>query len=125
MSLPTSKPMSLRYLKSAFIALLFLGALHPIASAQGRCRVICYTTYDEDFFYMAASVQKPAIAGSAADLFGDPMKDDAVAVFLQVENDAALKQRSAHSIELAVSAAGGSQLYRGAGATPLKDFSDF
>src|SRR2546426_6744608 len=122
MSLQTSKSMTLRCLISTVIVLQFLGALQPIASAQGRCRVVCYTTYDEDFFYMAASVQKPAIAGNATDIFDDPMKDDAVAVFLQVENDATRKQRTAHSIELAASAAGGSQLYRGASATPLKDF---
>ena len=64
--------MSLRYLKSAIIVLLFLGALHPIASAQGRCRAICYTTYDEDFFYCEV-LPKVLVAQSCSS--GDPSKD--------------------------------------------------
>jgi hypothetical protein len=101
-------------------ALLGLSALHAQARAENRSRVLCYTLYDSDYFYAAVSVQKPNLAGKQAKSFGDPVQDDAVAVFLQTEDAPVGPQRSARSIEMAVSVAGGAQLYRGAKAESLQ-----
>ncbi|MGC8668944.1 MAG: sugar-binding protein [Chthonomonadales bacterium] len=95
------------------------------AQDLGGTRVVCSTFYDDDYFYFAAHVTKPQLAGTDTGPFGDPLKDDAVAVFLQREDQEPLTHRTPHSVEMAVSAAGGAQLYRGADATPLKGFNDF
>ncbi len=88
-------------------------------------RVQCYTAWDSEYFYAAFTVHKPNLVGSQSAPFGDPTKDDSVAVFLQLENGPVGTKRSDKSVEMAVSAAGGAQLYRGANATPLKGVQDF
>ncbi len=92
---------------------------------RGKTRVQCYTSFDSDYLYVAATVQKPNLAGTQKDYFSDPLKDDAVAVFLQTEEQSAGAARSPHSVSMAVSVAGGVQLYRGANAKPLAKFTDF
>ncbi len=107
----------------AAITLLLVNLAYS-AKAEGRTRVLCLSAYDDEFFYFAASVQKPNLVGRNVKIFSDPIADDAVAVFLQTEDSPQMTKRTDKSVELAVSAAGGSQLYRGTGAVPLKDYSD-
>lgn len=94
------------------------------ASGQQRNKVVCRTAYDQDYFYLAAVVTKPNVVGSQTAPFTDPVKDDAVAVFLQAPGEPVTSSRTKRSVEMAVSAAGGAQLYRGSAATPLKGFDD-
>jgi len=108
------------------IVATLLGLLvYRAAGADGGTQALCYTTYDQDYFYIAVVVKKPNLVGRQAAPFGDPKTDDAVAVYLQAEPDAPGPKRAARSVEMAVSAAGGAQLYRGANAVPLKGFEDF
>lgn len=93
--------------------------------AQPRSRVVCYTAYDSDYFYLAAVVDKPTLQSSVASPFSDPLHDDCVAVFLDASAGPDSTARSAKSVEMAVSAAGGAQLYRGAEGRPLQSFNDF
>jgi hypothetical protein len=115
--------------KALILLAALLGLLPVIASAQapekGKSRVLCYTAYDSDFFYLAAVVQKPALVGRNSKFFSKPLEDDSIAVFLQIEEGDPGVTRTSKSVEMAVSVAGGGQLYRGAAATPLNDFPDF
>ena len=109
-----------------FITLIgWATSLQSAAQDMGGTRVVCSTFYDDDYFYLAARVTKPQLVGQDTGPFGDPLKDDAIAVFLQREDSGPLLHRTAHSVEMAVSAAGGAQLYRGAEGVPLKGFTDF
>jgi hypothetical protein len=87
--------------------------------------VVCYSSFDEDFFYFAATVHKPALSGKNAEPFSDPLVDDSIAVFLQKENAPGQDRRTANSVQMAVSVAGGVQLYRGSDARALAGFQDF
>lgn len=110
----------------SFIVTAIIGAVVPAhAQVRKQSRIQCYTAFDSEYFYVAASVQKPTVAGTQKEYFSDPLKDDAVAVFLQTEDSAPGQTRSAKSVSMAVSAAGGVQLYRGAEARPLAKFTDF
>src|SRR5438067_1863661 len=104
----------------ACLCISFSSAAH----AEARTRVLCLSAFDDEFFYFAATVQKPNLVGRNTTLFSDPVSDDAIAVFLDVENGPGTTKRSGKSVELAVSAAGGAQLYRGSDAAPLKNFSE-
>lgn len=78
-----------------------------------------YTAWDDDFLYIAIQVTKPALRGSVTLPFTDPRGDDAVIISLQTDDDHKAVQRTAHTVTLAVSEAGGMQLYLGEKATPL------
>lgn len=119
-------PLCLSILLILLLSLLF-STVAATARAQARrlSRVQCYTAFDSDYFYVGATVQKPNLAGTQKDYFSDPLKDDSIAVFLQTEDQPAGPARSPKSVSMAVSAAGGVQLYRGAGAKPLANFNDF
>ncbi len=106
------------------ILIVFVSIQGP-ARSQSRSKIVCYTSFDDEFFYLAAVVDKPALAGTTTGLFGDPTLDDAIAVFLQAEDQPAGLKRSKRSIEMAVSVAGGVQLYRSTDATPLRKPDDF
>jgi hypothetical protein len=118
----------MRYRAKALLviaALLCMTAYAGMAMAQGKSRVVCYTAYDADYFYFAAVVQKPQIAGSQTEFFSDPVRDDAISVFLQTGDGNPGAKRTAKSVQMAVSAAGGAQIYRGAAGKPLSGFADF
>lgn len=95
------------------------------AQAAGITRATCFTAFDSAYFYLAVVVEKPEIVAKQRDFFADPLGDDAIAVFLQAEDGPVGTQRTARSVHMVVSAAGGAQLYRGANAQPLKGFGDF
>ncbi|MEP6754595.1 MAG: sugar-binding protein, partial [Chthonomonadales bacterium] len=96
-----------------------------LQSSAGGPRVFCYTAYDSDFFYLAATISKPRLVGNQSKYFSDAVKDDCITVFIDTNPDSKAKVRSPRSVQMAVSAAGGVQLYRGATATPLSGFGDF
>jgi hypothetical protein len=110
--------------KALFLIAALLGVLTGSVPlhAQGKSRITCYTAFDENFLYIAAVVDKPTLQGTQANPFGDPLKDDSVAVYLQREGEG---DKPARMIVMAVSVAGGAQLYRGPQATPLRGFQDF
>src|SRR2546423_1018280 len=108
-----------------YARLLILLAIFAVPfTARADEKITCYTGYDDEFFFIAAVIEKPSITASQTAYFSDPLKDDSIVVFLQADEPVGGK-RSAKSVELAVSAAGGAQLYRGANAVPLKGFTDF
>src|SRR5687768_10199758 len=108
-------------IRFALIA-LFAILSRPVL-AQNRERVQCFSTYDDDFFYVAAVVQKPNLAGRNGAPFSNPVADDAIGVFLQKAESGT--KRSTDSVQMVVSAAGGAQIYRGEDAKPLGGFQDF
>src|SRR5258708_4866486 len=111
------------------VALTLLFGLFPSSQAQQpsstRSRIVCYTSYDAEYFYFAAVVTKPSLVGHQAAYFGASKEDDSIAVYLQSEASLAGTKRSAKSVEMAASVAGGVQIYRGANAIPLTKFEDF
>lgn len=120
------KSVTRRLARALRVAVLLL--MLPVcraAGAEGRSQALCYTTYDQDYFYVAVTVKKPNLAGTQTAPFSDARADDAVGVYLQSEDGPTGPRRGARSVEMVVSAAGGAQLYRGANATPLKGFEDF
>jgi hypothetical protein len=108
-------------------AILFASPLAAAGQQAGNARstVFCYTSYDTEYFYIAAVVKKPTLVGSQSAVFGRPKEDDSVAVYLQSDTANLGAKRSAKSVEMAASVAGGVQLYRGASAVPLTGYQDF
>jgi hypothetical protein len=98
----------------------------PIADLTNR--VAGYTAWDDDFFYVAVQVNKPTLSARNSAPFSRPLEDDAVIVSIQTDDDHAATKRTAHTYTVAVSAAGGFQLYSGANAAPLftslQEFTD-
>lgn len=89
-------------------------------SATGlRNRVTGYTAWDDDFFYVGVQVNKPTRKGTNADPFSRPLEDDAVLILIQTDNDHTSTKRTEKTALVALSAAGGAQLYFGPAATPL------
>lgn len=89
------------------------------ATAEARNRVVGFTAWDDDYFYIAVQVNKPALKAKDNEPFSDPLADDAVIVAVQTDNDHQTTKRTAKTVTVAISAANGSQLYTGADAKPL------
>lgn len=91
-------------------------------------RIMGYTAWDDEFLYVAVQVTKPALLGTNKEPFSDPLNDDAVVVAIQTDNDHKTTTRTARTVTLAVSEAGGTQLFTGEKAVPLflslKDLTD-
>ena len=105
-------------------ALIALSLLIPliapsVAAAAPKSRVVCYTAFDSEYFYLAAVVQKPTIQASQRAIFADLFTDDCLVVALDLDAGSGATRRSARSATMVVSAAGGAQLYRGADARPV------
>jgi hypothetical protein len=106
--------------------MVMLLVLMSVASwGQTRTRITVYTAWDQDYFYLAAVVEKPLLKGAQTAPFSDLSKDDAVSFFLQPASTPAGQVRSEKSVQMSAGAAGAIQLYRGAKAVPLKGFEDF
>src|SRR5581483_8814417 len=100
-------------------------ASNAILSAQALNRVVGYTAWDEDYFYIALQINKPTLNGKNSEPFSNPLEDDAALISLQSDDDRKSSQRTARSVLVAVSAAGGAQLYSGPDKKPLfKGFAD-
>ncbi len=82
-------------------------------------KIIGYTSWDDEFLYVAVQVTKPALQGVNRDPFSDPLSDDAVLISLQTDNDHKTILRTAKTVTIAVSEAGGMQVYLGENAQPM------
>lgn len=95
------------------------------APGQDVNAVTVRTAYDQDFLYFGFEVRKPNVQASVAGAFQNPLTDDSVIVLLDAGAAPGDTKRSAKSASLALSAAGGVQLYRGEKGTPLAGPGDF
>src|SRR5579859_5991191 len=100
------------------------GSSVPIYTIEPPNRVIGYTTWDDDYFYIALQVSKPTLHGTNTQPFSNPRADDAVLVELQTDNDHNVGKPTAHTVIVAASAVGGAQLYAGPQHSPLFDGID-
>src|SRR5580693_4053217 len=82
-------------------------------------KITGFTAWDDDFLYVAVQVTKPSLTGTNSLPFSDPLADDNVVVAIQTDNDHKSLVRTAHTVTMAVSEAGGTQLYSGDKSTPL------
>lgn len=82
-------------------------------AAEATNRVIAYTAWDDDFFYVAVVVNKPTLKGTNSLPFSNPLADDAVIVSLQADNDHTATKPTAKTRFAVASAVGGAQLYIG------------
>jgi hypothetical protein len=101
------------------------GAQAPVESVN---HVTGYTAWDDDYLYIAAQVNKPTLNAKNGEPFSHPLEDDALIISLQTDDDHNSTHATAHTVQIVVSAAGGTQLYAGPGRTPLfgsfKEFQD-
>ena len=71
-------------------------AAAPPASARDADevtnRVVAYTAWDDDFFYIAVQVNKPNLSGKNTKAFSHPLEDDAVIISFQTDDDHAADQ---------------------------------
>lgn len=95
------------------------------SGAGAAIRVHARTAFDSDYFYVAADVEKAVLRGTVSAPFHDPYQDDCIAVFLAAGSDSISPDESDTRVEMAVSVAGGAQLYRGKGRVPLSGVDDF
>ncbi len=78
-----------------------------------------FTAWDDDYFYIALQINKPALNGKNRAPYSHPLEDDAAILSIQTDNDSKSVRRTAKTVTIAASAVGGIQLYSGANATPL------
>lgn len=90
--------------KLALLLIILLGLVPAIVSAQGK--LTCYTTWDENYFYAAFTVDDPDITGSNTAPFSNSWEDDSIEVFLETDNRHN-SGRSKSTYHMAVSSAGG------------------
>lgn len=77
------------------------------SAVLAQARAVGYSTWDDNYFYAAFKVDDPNVVGTNTKLASNPWEDDCVEIFIETDN-AHHKGRSAHTIHMAVSAAGGS-----------------
>src|SRR5579871_2380564 len=58
-------------------------ALLPASMAANR--VLGYTAWDDDYFYIALQINKPVVSGKNTQPFSNPLEDDAAIVSLQTD----------------------------------------
>ena len=82
-------------------------------------RIVAYSAWDDDYFYLAFQVNKPNLSGRNSRAFSHPLEDDSVLIGLQTDGDRTTTKRTAKTVTIAVSAAGGTQIYTGTDSKPL------
>lgn len=98
--------------------------LRMTAPVDAPNRVVGYTAWDDDYFYIAFQINKPTLSAKNKEPFTHPLEDDAVILSLQIDNDHKSVKRTAKTVVLAVSGAGGAQLYLGESGRPLFESLD-
>lgn len=112
----------LKHLTGTALALLLclcapaftLAAPAPNPTAKDRVAAL-YTTWDKYYFYAGFTVNDPHVVGTNTTPISHPQQDDDVEVFFET-NDARANIRTAHTYQMAVSAADGSYFSVGDGA---------
>ena len=94
-------------------------ATAPEVATEATNRVVAYSAWDDDFLYLAFQVNKPNLSGRNNRAFSHPLEDDAVIIGLQTDGDRNSTKRTDKTITIAVSVAGGTQIYTGADSKPL------
>jgi hypothetical protein len=104
-------PIEVNELRKLTLLIMFvLCATSAWAFAQGKAA--CYTTWDDNYFYIACQVDDPDVTGTNTQPFSTPWNDDAVEVFLETDNKHATGS-SKNAYHMAVSCAGGSAFSQG------------
>lgn len=122
------EPVELALPRSAALALLWccmLTLTSLVPAHAGDVRAVCRTTYDGDYFYLAAEVEKSVLQGTVSTPFQDPYGDDCIAVYLAAFPAGQSAGQPTKRVEMAVSVAQAAQLYRGLERTPLRSVEDF
>src|SRR5579871_6009131 len=88
-------------------------------AATERNRVVGYSAWDDEYLYLAVQVNKPALSGKNSAPFSNPLEDDAIILSLQPDDDHKATHRTARTVTIAISEAGGMQLYQGEKGTPF------
>lgn len=106
----------------AFIVACALAVCAPAHASQQAAKaagpdnnlVVGYSSWDDDYLYLAVQVNKPQVVGKNAAAFSSPLEDDSVIVSIQTDDDHKATRRTAHTVIFAASGVGGAQLYLGA-----------
>ncbi len=89
------------------------------SSSDATNRILGFTAWDDDYLYIALQINKPTLNGKNSEPFSNPLEDDAAIISLQTDDNRQATQRNAHTFTVALSAAGGAQLYSGPDKKPL------
>lgn len=90
-----------------------------LAEPERPNRVVGYTGWDDQYLYIGVVVNKATLQGTNSAPFSDPLKDDAILVLIQTDDDHTITKPNAKTVMVAASAVGGLQLYRGPDFKPL------
>lgn len=82
------------------------------ACAYGQGKATGYTTWDDNYFYVAFRVDDPNITGTNSKIGSDPWKDDSIEIFLETDNKHQ-SGRSKNSYSMCVSVANGAVVTAG------------
>lgn len=96
-------------LKRVIICAFALMVLASVASAEEliKDQVVCYTTWDDSYFYISYKIDSPDVRGSQSKPNVDLAGDDTVEFYIETDNKRAMKISPA-CFSMSVSAAGGS-----------------
>ncbi|HLI49892.1 MAG TPA: hypothetical protein VKV18_14560 [Chthonomonas sp.] len=90
-----------------------------LAEPERPNRVVGYTGWDDQYLYIGVVVNKATLHGTNSTPFSDPLKDDAILILIQTDDDHTITKPNTKTVVVAASAVGGLQLYRGPDFKPL------
>jgi len=97
-----------RFFWCACVCLLAIAATYASGQEAVKDQAICYTTWDDNYLYIACRVDCPDVRGTHSTPNSDVTGDDAVSVFVESDNKRASKP-TPNCFSMTVSAASGSQ----------------
>jgi len=102
--------------------LFFLVAATALGQDEVKDQAVCYTTWDENYLYIAFKVDCPDVQGKQAAPNADVTGDDSVSVFVETDN-AHSEKITPRCFSMDVSAAGGCRFRAGGDAGVLEPLS--